>query len=226
VGKTTIGVAILRCAARAGHKLVPFKPAETGCDPDPKDAIRLWDAAQLPIDRESVCLYRFPEPTAPAAAAATAGISISLAAIMKRAHELRRSGEGLLVESAGGLLVPYAAGLTTADIAKSLDFPVLIVARAALGTINHTALTVAELRRRGLPLFGVILVQTSPQLGPEHTSNARLIEDVTGVRPLATFPYVSPPPTDNLADRLADTLIRVLPATALQRLLDGKASAL
>jgi dethiobiotin synthetase len=208
VGKTTLSVAILRFAARAGQRVVPFKPAETGCDPDPKDAFRLWEAARLPIPRPSVCLYSFPLPAAPAAASAAHGIAITLDAIVDRARELRQAGDGLLVEGAGGLLAPYAPALTGADIAKALNFPVLVVARASLGTINHTALTVAELRRRGLALFGIILVQTTPQPGPEHASNAPLIEALTGVRPLGTFPYVSSPDADSLADALAATFPR------------------
>jgi dethiobiotin synthetase len=215
VGKTTIGVALLRHAAGRGRRLVPFKPAETGCAPDPQDAHRLWDAARAATPRASTCLYALPLPAAPKAAAEQAGITISLEAILRRADELAAHADGLVVEGAGGLLVPYAPRLTGADLATALGLPALVVARTALGTVNHVALTVSELRRRAIPLAGIILVASQREPSPHDTTNAPLIADLTGVRPIGIFPH-TPEPHD--ADTLASLLSEAVGADPLATL--------
>jgi dethiobiotin synthase len=130
VGKTMVGCALLRAAQQRGRRLVPFKPAETGIDPEPLDALRLHEAAGAPVPLDRVCVYPLRLPAAPQAAAALEGVTISLERIVQRARELTAAGDGLLVEAAGGLLVPYAPGLTGADLAERLGLPVLLVARS------------------------------------------------------------------------------------------------
>ena len=223
VGKTVVGCALLRAAHRRGRRLIPFKPAETGATPNPLDAHCLHRAAGEPVPRDRVCLYALPLPAAPQAAASQAGVTISLSAILQRADELASAGDGLLVESAGGLLVPYAPDLTGADLAAHLGLPVLLVARAALGTVNHTALSVSELRRRGLEIAGIVLVRTRPDPEPHEDTNAPLIEQLTGLTPLGILPHLphsqpahwqSPDP-----DLLAHALEQALGTQALARLL-------
>jgi len=215
VGKTTVAVALLRHALTHGRRLVPFKPAETGCAPDPLDAHRLWEAARPSTERASTCLYALSLPAAPKAAAEQAGVTISLEAILRRADELALHGEGLVVEGAGGLLVPYAAGLTGADIAAALGLPALLVARTALGTVNHVALTVNELRRRAIPLAGIILVASQRAASPHDETNTPLITELTGSRPLGTFPHTDEP---HDPDRLASLLREALGADPLAAL--------
>jgi dethiobiotin synthetase len=127
-----------------------------------------------------------------------------------------------LVEGAGGLLAPYGAsadGATTnADLAAGLGFPVLLVARTALGTINHIGLTVAELRRRKLPFAGVLLVRHAAAAAPHEASNDDLIAQLTGYRPLGTLSHL-PEPGD--PDCVADALERALPPAVLNGLLSG-----
>ena len=223
VGKTVVGCALLRAARNRGRHLIPFKPAETGIDPDPLDALRLHHASGAPIPADRVCLYALRLPAAPQAAAALEGVVIALAPILDRARELASAGDGLLVEAAGGLLVPYAPGLTGADLAGHLGLPVLLVARSALGTINHTALSVAELRRRGTEIAGILLVQTQPDHQPHEETNAALIQQLTGVAPLGTLPHLpAPPGGDTQApapDALAAALVQAIGEEALARLL-------
>lgn len=215
VGKTEVACALLRHARDRGFRPIPFKPAETGADPHPLDALRLHDAAQSPVPIARICLYPLPLPAAPQAAAAQAGITISRSQILQRAQELAAAGDALLVEAAGGLLVPYAPGLTGADLAQFLGLPILLVARTALGTVNHVALSVNELRRRGLPLHGLILSRTTPDRGPHETSNLSLIRELTGLEPFGVLPHV-PDPTPA---RLAEALAVALGPDALGRLL-------
>jgi dethiobiotin synthetase len=218
VGKTAVAVALLRLALRRGRRPVPYKPAETGCAPEATDARQLWEAAGRPVPLAAVCTHAFPLPAAPAQAAAAAGVAIDLDDLVRRARELRAAGDFLLIEGAGGLLVPYTGNLTAADLAARLALPVLVVARTALGTINHTALTLAELARRGLPVAGVVLVRTTQDLAPHESGNIQQISILTGIRPLGTLPYL--PDSDTAEpDRLADALQTALGADTVTALL-------
>jgi dethiobiotin synthetase len=217
VGKTVVGCALLRAARQRGRRLIPFKPAETGVDPEPLDALRLHAAAGAPVPAARICLYPLRLPAAPQAAAALEDLTISIEPILERATELAAAGDGLLVEPAGGLLVPYAPGMTGADLAEHLGLPVLLVARSALGTINHTALSVAELRRRHLEIAGVLLVQTRAAHEPHEDSNAPLIQQLTGLAPLGILPHL--PGSDPDLDALASALLQAIGSEALDRLL-------
>jgi dethiobiotin synthetase len=218
VGKTVIAAGLLRLALRSGRVPIPFKPAETGCDPEPADARRLWRAAAPPLRPDDVCMHALPLPAAPALAAAQAGVAIDLVAVADRAYTLGQRGDFLLVEGAGGLLVPYSGAETAADLAARIGLPLLIVGRTALGTINHVALTLAEATRRRLPIAGYILNQTQPEAGPQESGNAKMIAAVTGRRPLASVPYLPPGVRDD-DDRLADALGTALGEDVVRRLL-------
>jgi dethiobiotin synthetase len=218
VGKTLVAAGLSRYARRLGLVPIPFKPVETGCDPDPLDALCLWRAAQPPIPASDVCLYPLRLPAAPALAAAAEDRPIDLDLIVARAAQLAARGDLLIVEGAGGLLVPYAGATTAADLAARLGLPLLIVARTALGTINHTALTLAEARRRQLPVAGCILSRASDDIAPHEAANADLIASVTGSRPLGTVPFLAAPGRDN-PDAVADALVACLGEAALRHLL-------
>jgi len=221
VGKTTVGAALARLALRAGKVPIPYKPVETGCMPEPADARRLWDAAQPPATVAEVCPFPLTLPAAPAAAAAAAGVELDLDVLARRGLALASRGDFFIVEGAGGLLAPYTASGTNAELIARLELPVLLVARTALGTINHAALTIAELARRGLALAGLILVRTTAEPAPHEATNARLIEGLTGVRPLGTLPFL--PPSGQSPDALADALSQTLAPATLSRLLAGRA---
>jgi dethiobiotin synthetase len=216
VGKTTVAVALARLCSRRGGVPIPYKPVETGCAPDPEDARRLWDAARRPIPLADVCPFPLALPAAPAAAAAAAGIRLDVAHLVRHAFEIATRGTFLIVEGAGGLLVPYAGRDTNADIASHLRLPVLVVAKTALGTINHVALTLSELRQRRLPIAGVLLVRSALDIEPQEATNAQLIEQVSGVAPLGTLARLADAQD---ADRLADALEQALPSSALACLL-------
>jgi dethiobiotin synthetase len=214
VGKTALGAALLRLALRHGRRPVPFKPAETGCDPLPLDAqLLLAASARTDLSLDDVCPHRFRPPVAPAAA--TLDRPLRLSGLVAHARHLATRGDFLLVESAGGLLSPYAPDFTGADLAAALGLPILLVARNALGTVNHTALAVSELRHRRLPLAGVVLMTVSATPSPDQPHNLRLIEAVSGVRPLVVLPYFPGADPDRLADALAAQVPRTELATRL-----------
>jgi len=203
VGKTLVATGLTRLALRRGLKPIPFKPAETGCEPVAADARLLWSAAGAPVPEAEVCLYRFPLPAAPAQAAEAEGARIDLNAVIDAAKALAARGDLLIVEGAGGLLVPYGDGWTAADLMERLGLPLIIVARTALGTINHTGLTVREADRRGLRVKGIVLNRTTPDEAPHERDGARFIAAVTGLTPLGPIPW-APGAAD--PDRFADLI--------------------
>lgn len=226
VGKTTLARGLLQLAHQRGLTLVPFKPAETGCAPEPSDARDLLaaatfcdchnahavegahgDASRLrALTPADICPYRFSEPIAPSTAARAAGVHIEPARIRAVAERLAPLGDALLVEGAGGVLSPYGPGFTGASLAELLALDVLLVAANRLGTINHTALAVAELRRRGLTLRGIVLVDVTAAGGPDRADNAREIADLTGVAPLGVLGFTPAPTPLTLAKRVAADL--------------------
>jgi dethiobiotin synthetase len=139
---------------------------------------------------------------APALAAEQASTRLTLADILAAARRAAAHGDFLLVESAGGVLSPYSEDLTAADVAAALGLPLLLVARNTLGTINHTALAVAELRRRHLPLAGVLFVNTTAESTPDRAHNPRFVHALTAVRVLGTLPFLPLPTSDGLAAAL------------------------
>lgn len=213
VGKTLVATAILRLAADLRVSLLPFKPAETGC-PDlarPADALALRAAARRPdLPVEAICPHRFHPPVAPAAAASPPLRRPSLLSAAR--HLATLGGHALLMEGAGGVLSPYGRRLTVLDLAADLDLDLLLVSRNSLGTINHTALAIGEIRRRKLPLLGYVLVDTTPPPKTGDQRNAELIHSSTGIEPYAHLPYIRRPTTAAASRQLAQ-------AASLQRYL-------
>jgi dethiobiotin synthetase len=191
VGKTEVTCALLREARARGVDAVGMKPAQSGAVPgEPSDAERLARASDGVEPLAVVCPYALAAPLAPAVAARLEGREISLARILEGARALAARHDAVLVEGAGGLLVPLTERETCADLAAALGLPVLVVARAGLGTVNHTALTVEALRRRGLAIAGIVLNRTAPEDDPSVPHNAGEIARLTGIAPAALLPFV------------------------------------
>jgi len=182
VGKTFVTAALAATLRARGRDVAVFKPVQSGAVADDPSG----DAVLLGAD----CVYAFSAPLAPLVAARAEGRTIELEPILARAGELAREHELLLVEGAGGLLVPLADDLDLADLAAALGLPLVIVARAGLGTVNHTLLTIEAARARGLDLAGVVLNGKNDESTAE---NAALIEERSGVRVLAQVPRLADP---------------------------------
>ncbi|HET9553903.1 MAG TPA: dethiobiotin synthase [Anaeromyxobacteraceae bacterium] len=192
VGKTEVACALVAAAREDGLDVGAMKPAQSGLEPGvASDADRLRQAAGDADPMELVCPYAFAPPLAPGVAARLAGVEISLGRIVEAARALAARHAALLVEGAGGLLVPLTPKESYADLAVALGLPVLLVARAGLGTVNHVALTVEALRARRLQIAGLVLNRTGPDDDPSVPHNALEIEKLTGIAPLATLPYVA-----------------------------------
>lgn len=217
VGKTAVACGLLRLASDRGFTLHPVKPVETGCAPHPADARRLTRAARSQLPLERVCPFPLRDAVAPSVAAEQQGNRLELSMLVHAVQEVSADGP-VLVETAGGVLTPITPTETVADLAAALGYPVLLVARNALGTVSHTALTINELRRRGLSLAGLVLVNTSPVETVDQSSNARSIEQLTGCKPMGTLPFVQAVDDD---DALARSVDQSFDAAALFRSLQG-----
>jgi dethiobiotin synthetase len=206
VGKTEVAVALVAGLRARGLDVGAMKPAQSGIEDGlPSDADRLRAAAGGGDPPGLVCPYALRAPLAPAVAARLEGVSISLDHVLACARELAARHQALVVEGAGGLLVPLTEGHTYADLAVALGLPVLVVARAGLGTVNHTALTVEALRARRLEVAGVVLNRATPGGDPSEPHNAAAIERLTGARVLASLPHEPDPAARalSLVSRLA-----------------------
>lgn len=190
VGKTEVACALLRAARAAGIDAVGMKPAQSGHVPgEPSDAERLREASDRVEPLEATCPYSLAAPLAPAVAARLEGRRIELARILDAARALAARHDLLVVEGAGGLLVPLTERETYADLAVALSLPVILVTRAGLGTVNHAALTAEALRRRGLEIAAIVLNRTTPQDDPSVPHNAAEIARLTGARVVGPLPF-------------------------------------
>ncbi len=181
VGKT-VATAVLACHARVnGHDVAVCKPVQTGTAEGDDD---LAEIGRLAGVTELVGGARYPQPLAPAAAAELAGLPLPSAdELLEAIRAVDRPGRLTLVEGAGGLLVELAAGgVTLRDLAVALSAPVLIVTEAALGTLNHTALTLEGLAAKGVPCAGLVIGSWPAQPGAAEKSNRDALARLGAVR--------------------------------------------
>lgn len=160
VGKTLVTAALALYLRRRGVDVGVMKPVETGVE-DPTrlgpDAELLQWAAGSNDEAELVSPVRLQAPLAPSVAARQEGVAIEMEQLLAAARELGRRHEFLLIEGAGGLMVPIAGGLLMADLAAQTGLPLLVVARPNLGTINHTLLTTFAAQAMQIPLAGFMI---------------------------------------------------------------------
>lgn len=200
VGKTHVSCLIARQWLSRGKSVAIYKPACSGVLEAPAgvDSTPQWDD----IERiksvigskwpdEVICPQRFLAPLAPPIAAKREGRQVDFE-LLVRGAEAFTNVDLLLVEGAGGWLSPVTDSQTVADLAWALKSPVLIVARAGLGTINQTLLTIESIRARGLTPVGVVLNEVSMGTDESHQTNASQIESFSGVPVFGTVPHGDP----------------------------------
>jgi malonyl-CoA O-methyltransferase len=174
VGKTVVAACLVR---RLGADY--WKPAQTGLADGDDDTRAVAALAGLTQDRIHPPRHGFAAPLSPEAAAALQGAAVSL-----EDFALPVTPHPIVVEGAGGVLVPLGGGATMADLMIRLGLPAVLVARSTLGTINHTLLSVEALRRRRIAVCGVVMV------GPHNAGNRVAIERYGAVRVLAALPWL------------------------------------
>jgi dethiobiotin synthetase len=173
-GKTVLSACLLAAMSDAGERVHAYKPVLTGLD-EPPDGLWPADHELLSLagggDPAAVSPLRFGPAVSPHLAAQLAGDPISPERLVAHAHALAAGASALLVEGVGGLLVPLSSSYSIADLAVALELPVIVAARAGLGTINHTLLTLEAARTRGLDVRAVVLTPWPSQPSPLERSN-------------------------------------------------------
>ena len=156
VGKTLISCALLHAFAAQGKRVAGFKPVAAGCDERDHndDAVALRAASSMQLTYGQVNPYCFPHAIAPHLAARHAGVRIEFKRILTSYHELAAQADEVIVEGAGGFLVPLNDKQTSADLAKELDLPVILVVGMRLGCLNHALLTVRAIDDHQLECAG------------------------------------------------------------------------
>ncbi len=173
VGKTVFAAGLV--SALQGYY---WKPVQAGLE-EGSDAQSAASLSGLPVDRIVPEAYRLTTPCSPHRAAAIDGVEIDAARL-----SLPKVPGMLIVEGAGGVLVPLRPDWLYADQFALWDMPVIIVARTALGTINHSLLTIEALRARGVPIHGIAYV------GDAHQDSENVIAQISGVKRLGRLPHL------------------------------------
>ncbi len=205
VGKTWVTAHLAAALRRRGLNLGVWKPVQSGCNyGDPEaDSYILKTVSGVDDPEEVICPQCFAAPLAPLVAARLEGKKINLDELISPSRLLFAKYEALLVEGAGGLAVPVTDDELMVHLAARLGFPLLIIARPGLGTINHTLLTVAYARQHGLNVSGVILngyerlpervdsweeLKQTPALTDSFSTNPLCLEQFGGVPVLGCIP--------------------------------------
>ncbi len=159
VGKTHIACKLISAYVAQGYKVIGMKPVAAGCELVDgiwvnEDVLKLEAVSNVQAPRELINPYSFKEAIAPHIAAEKVGVVINIEVIQQAFNKLRDIADIVIVEGAGGFLVPLNATQSMADLAVTLNIPVILVVNMKLGCINHSLLTVEAIKARNLNLHG------------------------------------------------------------------------
>lgn len=214
VGKTFTAAAIVYTLLKEQKKVAYFKPVQSGT--------QNWDGTQAMLDGDFVgeisglapdqrhCGFGLKLPVSPHLAAEFEETSIDGQGLVDQYRQLLTTADYLVVEGAGGIAVPLVrGGLTVGELVCKLDIPALLVARAGVGTINHTVLTVAYAKGLGIRVAGILVNNFSGQI--HEVDNIKVIEDMTGIPVIAVLGSVNGQMDTNFTVNCRHTFDRDLP---------------
>jgi len=209
VGKTLVTAALLLNAREFGLRAVGVKPVSAGCTRVDgqlvnDDALLLQRHASVTLDYGRVNPVALEPAIAPHIAASRAGVVLDAAALAAHVNGVDAEGHDVvLVEGAGGWLVPLNGHESMADLATWLGYPVILVVAMRLGCLNHALLTAAAIERAGLPLAGWVANSTGPAMDAFDENLLTLEERLPALR-LGTVPYLGPSATPEQANSWLD----------------------
>ena len=212
VGKTLVACALLRAYASRGLRAIGMKPVAAGAALESgalvnDDVMALKAASSSKVSDELLNPYCFAPAIAPHLAAAEAGVEIELERILLAYRALAASAERVIVEGAGGFLLPLGPRLDGAHLACALGLPVVLVVGMRLGCLNHALLTAEAVRASGLALAGWIANHIDPDMARADENVAALAERLAA--PLfARVPYCGMPDAARAATLLRGELLR------------------
>jgi dethiobiotin synthetase len=197
VGKTMIAAAIVRSALRRGLRVAVLKPVETGCAQTadglmPADGMFLRSVAGLSLPIEQIVPLRYATPVSPLVASRREGLVPDSAAIHAAYRQLAESYDFVVVEGAGGLMVPITHEYFMIDLVRDLGLPLVLVAGTRLGTINHTLLSIRLAAAAGVEVAGVVLNQVAaPVNDVAEQTNPEVLRELLSVPVVGPFPYLA-----------------------------------
>lgn len=179
VGKTYVTRGLARSFARRGLRTLALKPIETGVAPTALDALALARACEDPSAADATDFYRAVPPLSPRGATLYSHVAPpDLSRILRRIHELGARADALLIEGAGGILVPLDARATMADLAAQVNLPLVMVAANELGTLSHVLTAIEAADIRGLSVVATVLVsRADPTEDPSVRTNRQLLSE-------------------------------------------------
>jgi dethiobiotin synthetase len=194
VGKTFISVGLIALLQSYGLKTAGMKPIASGCQLrdgqwQNEDALALIAQADVELPYTTVNPYAFEPAIAPHIAAEQAGVKVSVDHITACFETIRQQADAVVVEGAGGWLVPVNEQQTMADLAKRLDLPVVLVVAVRLGCINHALLSVAAIEQTGLKLAGWVANHTDEQ--PQSVEIINSLQQRINAPCLGVVPYLA-----------------------------------
>jgi dethiobiotin synthetase len=197
VGKTLVSAGLLYALARYHARVVGMKPVAAGTEmingvPSNEDVLALRAASNCRVPPELDNPVLLPDPLSPHIAAARAGVRIDIDHLVACQRALALRADAVVVEGAGGFMVPLSATETGADLAEALSLPVLLVVGLRLGCLNHALLTAEAIRARGLTLVGWVANQVDAAMLAQDENIAFLQRHLQAPL-LATIPYQSTP---------------------------------
>jgi len=212
VGKTVTTACLLSLYRKHRLNVGVMKPVETGVDPEcsssaNSDARFLMEIAQCSDPLSQVCPVRLKTPASPFQAAEIENRPIEIDRILNSFHQLADKHDHLLVEGVGGLLVPIKSDYLVCDLIRDLGLPLLVISRNALGTLNHTLLTLRAAQQAGIPIRGVILNRTEAgEKNAIEQGHAEIITKLSGVPVLGEIPFLGQISEKSFTDELLDEL--------------------
>ncbi|WP_417658354.1 dethiobiotin synthase [Pseudidiomarina sp.] len=210
-GKTTSATALIHALHNHGRRCVPLKPVAAGADAVAgqlrnSDALRLMEACDIAV---SVSAYQrvnpfcFAPPIAPHIAANQAGEAVTLAALVQHTEAVATANaDVLIIEGAGGWLVPLNDAVSLADYAQEAAAEIVLVVGMKLGCLNHALLTAIDIERRGLKLVGWIANQPQAKPMSEYNANIATLKRLLRAPCLGEIPYLPEAHAEQLADFL------------------------
>lgn len=208
VGKSVASATLLAALNAGGHRAVGMKPVASGCVETPQ-GLRNEDAELLIAhsagapDYARVNPFALPEAIAPHLAARHAGVEVRLDAIVAAFAALSTNSDFVVVEGAGGWMVPLSDTLTQADLPRALDLPVILVVGLRLGCINHAQLSARAIVGDGCHLAGWIANRIDPQMDCAE-ENLATLQALLPAPCLGMLPHASAPDPRTLAMHLRD----------------------
>jgi dethiobiotin synthetase len=195
VGKTVTTALLAAFFNKQGKSVIPYKPVQSGAidevgkyeAPD----VKLYQLALPNLNVDEASTYLFRTPSSPHLAAREDGQTILPEKILQHVRMLEQKYDLVLVEGAGGLIVPLQDnGYSMMNLIKDVAAPVILVARAGVGTINHTVLSVMAMKDKGIPIAGIILNQLIECDQVIEQENKRMIEYLTDVPVIGLIPFI------------------------------------